>query len=286
VHPDQATGEVLRPRTATKVEQDDSTVTVTFAEGDRIRAHFVVGADGVHSTVREQAQISFDRDSSGTSYSLADVHLTGGVPDDELVVYFSPGGHLVVLPLPGGIHRMVAHVSEAPERPDVPFLQQLMDARGPESERAVIHDVVWGSRFLTHHSIASCYRRGRIVLAGDAAHEHSPLGGQGMNLGMNGAIALGRALSHILAGAPPDLLDGYNAMQRPIAEQVVATTDLLTKTATMPQHWSMLRNLVVEALGPLIRGRLARRLSLLDYLDTGRLPEDHASGIGRQETHA
>jgi 2-polyprenyl-6-methoxyphenol hydroxylase-like FAD-dependent oxidoreductase len=97
----------------------------------------------------------------------------------------------------------VAHVDEAPEQPEVPFLQHLIDTRGPRAERAIIHDVVWGSRFLTHHSLVSNYRSGRIVLAGDAAHEHSPLGGQGMNLGINDAVALGRALSNILGGLPP-----------------------------------------------------------------------------------
>jgi 2-polyprenyl-6-methoxyphenol hydroxylase-like FAD-dependent oxidoreductase len=155
------------------------------------------------------------------------------VPSDELVVYFSPAGHLVVLPLPGGIHRIVAHVSEAPEEPDPPFLQKILDTRGPQAERAIIHDVVWGSRFLTRHAIASRYRAGRIVLAGDAAHVHSPLGGQGMNLGIHDAIALGHELSRIVQGASPDLLDAYNSTQRPVAEQVISITDRLTKIATV-----------------------------------------------------
>jgi 2-polyprenyl-6-methoxyphenol hydroxylase-like FAD-dependent oxidoreductase len=184
-------GQVRRPCDVVHVDQDESGATVSFAGGERVRAAFVVGADGVHSTVREQAKIGLSGNPQGASYSLADVHLTGGVPSDELVVYFSPAGHLVVLPLPGGIHRIVAHVSEAPEEPDAPFLQKILDTRGPQAQRANIHDVVWGSRFLTRHAIASRYRAGRIVLAGDAAHVHSPLGGQGMNLGIHDAIALG-----------------------------------------------------------------------------------------------
>jgi 2-polyprenyl-6-methoxyphenol hydroxylase-like FAD-dependent oxidoreductase len=204
-------GQVRRPCDVVHVDQDESGATVTFAGGERVRAAFVVGADGVHSTVREQAKIGLSGNPHGASYSLADVHLTGGVPSDELVVYFSPAGHLVVLPLPGGIHRIVAHVSEAPEEPDAPFLQKVLDTRGPQAERAIIHDVVWGSRFLTRHAIASRYRAGRIVLAGDAAHVHSPLGGQGMNLGIHDAIALGHELSRIVQGASPDLLDAYNS---------------------------------------------------------------------------
>jgi 2-polyprenyl-6-methoxyphenol hydroxylase-like FAD-dependent oxidoreductase len=120
---------------------------------------------------------------------------------------------------------MVAHVDEAPEHPDVPFLQKIMDERGPKSERAVIHDIVWGSRFITHHAIVDQYRKGRIILAGDAAHEHSPLGGQGMNLGINDAVALGRALSEIHEGAPLSVLDRYAEAQRPIAKEVISITD-------------------------------------------------------------
>lgn len=277
----QLGGRVLRPLTATRVEQDEARVTVTFADGRQMCARFVVGADGVHSTVREQVGIESQRDDTGASYTLADVHLNGGVPDDELVVYFSPAGHMVVLPLPGGTHRIVAHVDTAPEHPDVPFLQQLMDTRGPESQHSTIREVPWGSRFLTHHSLANHFRSGRVMLAGDAAHEHSPLGGQGMNLGINDAIALGRTLSAALEGAPLSVLDAYSNAQRPIAQQVIETTDLLTKTATVPERLVLLRNMVVGALNPFIRRRLARRLSLLNYLEEGRHQEFFS---GRQES--
>lgn len=266
----QLGGKVLRPQTVTGLQQDNSGVTVSFANGERIRSSIVVGADGVHSVVREQAQISSGRNDSGASYSLADVHLSGGVPDDELVVYFSSAGHLVVLPLPGGIHRLVAHVTEAPEKPDVAFLQRLIDTRGPQRERAVIHDVVWGSRFLTRHSLVDRYRSGRIVLAGDAAHEHSPLGGQGMNLGINDAIALGQTLSKMRDGMSLDLLDSYDAIQRPIAKRVISITSWLTKIATIPEPISLIRNLLVGALSPMIRQRLAWRLSQLGYLQRNR----------------
>lgn len=270
----QLGGKVLRPQTVVGVQQDNSAVTVTLENGEQMRASLLVGADGVHSVVREQARITSSRDNSGASYSLADVHLSGGVPDDELVVYFSSAGHLVVLPLPGGIHRVVAHVAEAPEKPDVPFLQRLIDTRGPQRERAVIHDVVWGSRFLTRHSLVDRYRSGRILLAGDAAHEHSPLGGQGMNLGINDAIALGRTLSRMRDGISLDLLDFYDAMQRPIAKRVISITSLLTKTATVPEPLGLIRNLLVGALSPIIRRRLAWRLSQLGYLKSSR-PSRH-----------
>lgn len=261
-------GRVLRLWELTALSQDDSGVTASFAGREPMRASFLVGADGVHSRVREQSRIAFQGDTQGESYSLADVRLTGGVPDNELVVYFSSAGHLVVLPLPGGIHRVVAHVANAPESPDVPFMQHLLDTRGPEGERAVVHAVVWGSRFLTRHALAERYRGGRVVLAGDAAHEHSPLGGQGMNLGVHDAVALSRALSMILEGGSADLLDAYASAQRPVAEEVISITNLLTRVATTNEHLRAVRNLAVNMVDPLIRKRVAWRLSLLGYNET------------------
>ncbi|HZQ56038.1 MAG TPA: FAD-dependent oxidoreductase [Bryobacteraceae bacterium] len=262
---EQLGGNVLRPCEVTRITEEESGVTVAFSGGDTMRARFVVGADGVHSFVRQQVQIAYEGDSAGESYSLADVRLKGGVPDDELVVYFSPAGHLVVLPLPGSIHRVVAHVKDAPENPDIPFLQELLDTRGPKSERTVVHEVFWGSRFLTHHALAQRFRTGPILLAGDAAHEHSPLGGQGMNLGIHDAIALARALSAVLGGATTDLLDSYGEAQNRIAKGVINVTDMLTKIATTSEHLRGIRNVIVDVLDPMVHSRLAWRLSQLGY---------------------
>jgi 2-polyprenyl-6-methoxyphenol hydroxylase-like FAD-dependent oxidoreductase len=260
-------GRILGGREVTDVAQSDDGVTVQLARGEPMHARFLVGADGVHSVVRRRSGIAYEGRAAGESYSLADVRLTGGVPDDELVVYFSSAGHMVVLPLPGGIHRIVAHVHDAPEHPSVEFLQKVIDARGPKAERANIREVVWGSRFLTRHALAGRYRAGRVLLAGDAAHEHSPLGGQGMNLGIHDAIALGRALSNVLEGQSPDLLDSYAATQRPMAQEVISTTDLLTNVATVNEPLSEIRNVLVRVLDPMIRKRLAWRLSLLEDRD-------------------
>jgi 2-polyprenyl-6-methoxyphenol hydroxylase-like FAD-dependent oxidoreductase len=207
--------------------------------------------------------LGFSRTGADASYTLADVHLAGGVPDDELVVYFSPAGHLVVLPLPGGIHRIVGHVANAPEHPDVAFLQKLVDARGPKAERAVIRDVVWGSRFLTRHALVERYRTGHVLFAGDAAHVHSPLGGQGMNLGIIDAIALGQAVIKALETGRQDALDRYSAARRPVAQGVIAQTDFLTRLATMPRYLAGIRNATLAIVHPVVRKRLAWNLSML-----------------------
>ena len=117
-------------------------------------------------------------------------------------------------------------VSDAPEEPSAEFIQQLLDERGLGAGRTVVTEVIWGSRI--HHRVADTYRAGRLLLAGDAAHVHSPAGGQGMNLGIQDGIALADALAAVPGGAPDIWLDEYSAARRPIAQQVVEMTDQLT----------------------------------------------------------
>ncbi|NED98222.1 FAD-dependent oxidoreductase [Phytoactinopolyspora alkaliphila] len=258
---------VRRPYSASSVTQDDDGVTVTFTTGEQIRAQYVVGADGMHSTVRDQAGIGFSGDTYQESFVLADVRLTGGAPDDEVILYFSPAGLVVVAPLPGGVHRVVATVDEAPQRPDASFVQNLLDTRGPQAERAEVREVVWSSRFRVHHRVADRYRNGRILLAGDAAHVHSPAGGQGMNAGITDAVSLAESLRQVLDGGSPELLDSYGATRRPVALQVVSLADRLTKLATASAAKRPVRNVVLGLLGriPAFRRRLAYRLSGLVY---------------------
>jgi 2-polyprenyl-6-methoxyphenol hydroxylase-like FAD-dependent oxidoreductase len=259
-------GQVLRPRSVVAIGQDDAGATATLDDGSRLRARYVVGADGMHSTVRDCARIPFEGGSYGESFVLADVRLSGGVPHDEVILYFSPAGMVVVAPLPGGVHRVVATVDDAPEQPSAAYVQGLLDARGAQRDPARVHEVLWGSRFRVHHRVADRYRVGRIVLAGDAAHVHSPAGGQGMNVGILDAVALAGALVQALAGEPR-ALDAYGAERRPVAQQVVAFADRLTRLATVRPGWRALRNLVLSGLARLPRFRrlLAWRLSGLVY---------------------
>jgi 2-polyprenyl-6-methoxyphenol hydroxylase-like FAD-dependent oxidoreductase len=260
-------GRVRRPLAVTDVSQDDRTVTATLDDGTKMRARYLIGADGMHSTVREQAGIGFPGGSYGVSFSLADVHLTGSVPRDEVILYLSPAGLVVLAPLPDGIHRIVATVDSAPESPDIAYVQALLDARGSERERAVVKDVVWGSRFRVHHRVVETYRAGCVVLAGDAAHVHSPAGGQGMNTGIQDAIVLGNALVEAITTGNDEPLNAYDAVRRPIAVQVVAFTDRLTRMATVGPGLRPLRNTLLRVVAsvPAFRRRLAWQLSGLVY---------------------
>lgn len=256
-------GAVLRPRTLASLTQDRDGVTATFTDGDILRTRYAVGADGVHSTVRAQAGVGFHGGQYDESFTLADVRLIGDAPFDEVILFWATAGLTVVAPLPGGVHRVVAPVTGAPERPSAAFVQQLLDERGLGSGRMRVAEVVWGSRFRVQHRVADRFRAGRVLLAGDAAHVHSPAGGQGMNLGIQDACALGATLGDVLAGAPEGLLDDYSRARRPIAEEVVAMTDRLTRLATLPRGVRPVRNTGIGVIGrlPAARRALAWRLS-------------------------
>jgi 2-polyprenyl-6-methoxyphenol hydroxylase-like FAD-dependent oxidoreductase len=260
-------GKVIRPASVSGIRQTAEYAIATFADGQQIRARYLVGADGMHSTVRDQAGIAFSGGTYGESFALADVRLSGGVPADEVILYFSPAGLVVVAPLPDGMYRIVATVDEAPQHPDIAFVQSLLDERGPVSRPAVVEEVIWGSRFRVHHRIADAFRDNRIVLAGDAAHVHSPAGGQGMNLGIEDAVILGEHLSQVLAtGADEALLDEYAATRRRTARGVVTMTSRLTELATASARRRPIRNHVMRMAGrlPAVRRGLAWRLSGLN----------------------
>lgn len=143
--------------------------------------------------------------------------------------------------------------------------QNILDTRGPAAERAVVHDVLWGSRFLVHHGVCDTFCVGQIVLAGDAVHVNSPVGGQGMNDGILDAIALAAALDAALERGTSEPLERYNARQRRIASQVITLTNALTHVATMGARLRPIRNAILSAVSPFVRQRIAWQLSLLAY---------------------
>jgi 2-polyprenyl-6-methoxyphenol hydroxylase-like FAD-dependent oxidoreductase len=260
-------GRVLRPYPVVDLAAGGTGGVVTFAGGETVGARYVVGADGMNSAVRRLAGIAFGGADPGESFFLADVRIESTHPRDEVVVFLSRSGMLVWAPLPDGIVRIVAAVDEAPERPGVGYVQSLVDARGSAAGRSTVSEVVWGSRFRVHHRVADTFRAGPVLLAGDAGHVHSPAGGQGMNLGLQDAVALGGALASVLAGEPEWGLDQYVAARRPVAREVVEFTGRLTRLATVPTALRPARNAALRLLAavPAFRQRLAWQLSGLIY---------------------
>src|SRR5947209_764562 len=202
-------GEVIRPKTLTRLAQDADGVTATFDDGETLRAGYVVGTDGMHSTVRQEAGIGFAGGKFAESFALADVRLAGEAPRDEVILFYAREGLNVLAPLPGDIFRIVAPAADVPKVPSMAFVQSLMDDRGFGPGQSVVTDLLWSTRFHIHHRVADSYRAGRLLLAGDAAHVHSPAGGQGMNLGITDAIALADALANVVHGGSDTALDAY-----------------------------------------------------------------------------
>jgi 2-polyprenyl-6-methoxyphenol hydroxylase-like FAD-dependent oxidoreductase len=263
-------GSVHRPYVASGVSQTADGAEVTLDSGDMIKAQYVIAADGMNSTIRDLAGLGPNGNVNGTlplSFALADVRVEGGLPADEVLLFFSKAGMLVVAPLPDGSFRLVAEVDDAPEQPDVAYAQQLLNTRGPRRATVRVTEVIWGSRFRIHEQVADHYRAGRILLAGDAAHTHSPAGGQGMNLGLRDAVTLGDALSVALRESREDKLDEYAAGSRAEAMHVVALAHRLTRLATAPPAVRPLRNAALRlfALVPAFRRRLAEQLSAIGH---------------------
>ncbi|MFE3986906.1 FAD-dependent oxidoreductase [Nocardia tengchongensis] len=269
---EKAGAQVVRHAEVTGLTQDAGGVTVDYTDADgnsnSLRADWVIGADGMHSKVRDAAGIGFTGATYPESFVLADVRMTWPDPRDEVSLQLSPEGVTVFAPLPDAQpnrFRIVATVAEAPEHQDLAYVQALVDARRPGAH-AKIEEIIWSSRFRVHHRVADHYCAGRILLAGDAAHVHSPAGGQGMNTGIQDAVVLGRLLAAVVAGAPQAILDDYEKTRRPVALGVVAFTDRVTRMATLralPAR--LIRNLVISNLTriPAVRNKLAYQLSEL-----------------------
>ncbi|MDG4794768.1 FAD-dependent oxidoreductase [Micromonospora sp. WMMD1082] len=263
---------VLRPYRLTGLHHDghdnhDGGGAVAQFDGTTVRATWVIGADGIHSTVRELAGIPFTGpDGSEESFVLADVRVDSALPRDGASIFLARGGPLVWAPLPDGRVRLVATVTDPPAEPDAAYLQRLLDERGLRRRPDRVREVLWSSRFRLHRRVAESFRAGPVLLAGDAGHVHSPAGGQGMNLGICDAVDLGETLADVLAGAPGTRLDEYAARRRPLAHEVAAFADRLTRLATVPPSARPVRDALLRLVSvlPPVRQRVALQLSGLN----------------------
>jgi 2-polyprenyl-6-methoxyphenol hydroxylase-like FAD-dependent oxidoreductase len=265
---------VTRPRSVTAVRPLADCVEVDFETAEEaggmqqtVATEWLVGCDGGHSLVRDVAGIAFEGGTYQETFILADVEMDWPIARDEVSLFFSEQGLVVVAPLPNKHFRIVATVREAPEKPSVADFQQLLIERGPPDTAIRITRMVWSSRFRVSHRVASSFRQGRILLAGDAAHVHSPAGGQGMNTGIQDAVALAEALVAVLAGGDSTLLNDWAIKRREIASSVVRLTDRMTRAATVSSPMMRaLRNMAVGIVAhlPMAQAALAEKLSELD----------------------
>jgi 2-polyprenyl-6-methoxyphenol hydroxylase-like FAD-dependent oxidoreductase len=239
---------------------EEVSVRLTDAEGTETttRVRWLVAADGTHSTVREAVGIGFEGRTYPRDFLLGDVVLESDgqleLPPREAQYHLTPEGVLVLVALPGGGHRVFFDqaAGAATEAPDRDELQRLLDERGPGHWQ--ITDTWWTSRFQVHTKVATAFRSGGsgpVFLAGDAAHCHSPAGGQGLNTGVQDGYDIGWKLAAVCRGADPALLDSYEAERRPTAVRVVRNADRQTKL------W-LVRSPLVRTLRDTLLGRLSR----------------------------
>ncbi len=249
-------------------------------EGDRFVAHlrspagtidmhvsWVIGCDGLHSKVRETAKIAYTGGTYREEFVLADIKMDWPLARSEVDLFFAPQGLMVVAPLPHERYRIVATASNPPEQPDMSFVQRLLDERGPPGEPGGINEVIWSSRFHVHHKLAGSVVSGNVILCGDAAHVHSPAGGQGMNTGIQDAVSLADPFLHAMMGDRTPLLAWADARQK-VAHSVVRLTDRMTRIATLRSAAvCAVRNGILSTVGliPSARDAIARRIAGLSY---------------------
>ncbi len=236
--------------------QDESGVQASLrssAGEEQLTTQYIVGCDGGHSRVRKQLDLPFVGEAYDEHFVLADIHVDWELPVDELYLFLSPDGMFLMFPMKNSRFRIVATVDGKTEPElDQAYFERLLVERDIPTAR--LYDPVWFSHFKIHHRKVPRYRVGRGFLAGDAAHIHSPMGGQGMNTGMQDAYNLAWKLALKLKGKA-DLLDSYNAEREPIGREVLTYTDRLTQLASLK-----------HPLATAMRDRILPVLSSVDFI--------------------
>ncbi|WP_433461179.1 FAD-dependent monooxygenase [Micromonospora sp. CA-248212] len=252
---EHATGlgaQVRRGRAVTGLAQDDEGVTVELSDGERLRSRYVVGCDGGRSTVRKLLGVGFPGEPTRTETLMGEME--AGVPPEEIAATVAAIGgarhRFWVRPAGVGAYSVVvpaAGVSDRAQPPTIEdFAQQLRAVAGTDFG---VHSPRWMSRFGDATRLAERYRVGRVLLAGDAAHIHPPIGGQGLNLGVQDAVNLGWKLAAQVQGWAPDtLLDTYQAERRPVAADVLDNTRAQTQLLSDEPGARAVRRLLSELM--------------------------------------
>jgi len=250
--------------------QDDAGVDVELSDGESLRTFYLVGCDGGRSLVRKEAGIEFPGWDPSISFLLAEVEMS---EEPDVGIRRDAKGVHAMGRLEDGKHVRVVVREEQVQHTGEPSLHDLSElliaVRGTDYG---VHSPAWIARFTDMARQAASYRAGRVLLAGDAAHVHSPVGGQGLNLGVQDAVNLGWKLAQVVNGTSPErLLDTYQAERHPVGARVLQTTMAQTVLARSDPRTDALREMLSELLSmdeP--RKRFAGMMSGLDiHYDLG-----------------
>jgi 2-polyprenyl-6-methoxyphenol hydroxylase-like FAD-dependent oxidoreductase len=257
---------------------DGVTATLATPEGEReVEAAWLLGCDGAHSTVRHLAGIPFEGEAYAEDmFDQADLKIRWDHPLGSAFMFLREQGVAAFLPLPGGRYRIIAIGGEHPRAdPTLAYFQGILAELDP---RAEAHDPDWIIRFRLHLRMVPRMREGRAFLAGDAAHIHSPAGGQGMNTGIQDAFNLAWKIALVQRGAPTTLLASYDAERRAVAGKVLRLSDgLMRRALTRSRLVKALRAMVIRFVAgrPNLQARAARLLSqtTITYREAGTCVE-------------
>jgi 2-polyprenyl-6-methoxyphenol hydroxylase-like FAD-dependent oxidoreductase len=239
---------------------------------EHVRASYVVGCDGAHSFVRRAAGFEFEGGSYPEEFVLGDVEADGPLEPNAINAFVHGGGVALFFPLRSpATWRVIAMKPRGAARPDAAAENDLapraleLEELGaiiavPTEGSIVVRDPVWLTGFRLHHRQVARYRNGRVFLAGDAAHIHSPVGGQGMNTGIQDAWNLGWKLAFVLRGdAGDELLESYQAERWPVGRALLRYTDrafsTFTRALSTDVVTSFLRTIVVSRVMPALYER-------------------------------
>ncbi|HLN40853.1 MAG TPA: FAD-dependent monooxygenase [Acidimicrobiales bacterium] len=256
---------IAREREVTGFAQDDTGVDVELSGGQSLRADYLVGCDGGRSVIRKAADIEFPGWDPSTSWLIAEVEM-----DEEPEIGMRAGGGIGRAD--GGSVRVVL-TEQHLEHTSEPTLQDLSEALiAVDGTDYGVHSPTWISRFTDMTRQAASYRKGRVLLAGDAAHVHPPQGGQGLNTGVQDAVNLGWKLAQVVSGTSPiGLLDTYHAERHPVGACVLHNTMAQVALSGTDERTDALRDTMTELLSmdeP--RKRFAGMISGLDiHYDLG-----------------
>ena len=248
-------------------------------------AAYLAGCDGAHSTVRETLAIGFPGGTYSGLFYVADVDAAGPAVDDEIHVDFEEAEFLAVFPLKGhGRLRLIGPVRWEPAREHHELTFDDVSPRAIRNLKLTIAKVNWFSTYHVHHRVAARFRERRVFLLGDAAHVHSPVGGQGMNTGIGDAVNLAWKLAAVLSGDAGDsLLATYEPERIGFARRLVATTDrvftVVTKRGVIAR---CVRTKLVPLIAPLMfRFAAVRRLLFRTVSQIGVNYRNSPLNVGR-----
>ncbi|HEY4041944.1 MAG TPA: FAD-dependent monooxygenase [Rhodopila sp.] len=234
-------------------------------EEETCEARYLAGCDGAHSIVRQMIGTGFPGGTYQQVFYVADVIATGPAFDGELHVDLDEADFLAIFPLKGEGHaRLIGTVrDERAEHPETLTFEDV-SSRAIQNMHVAVRQVSWFSTYHVHHRVTEHFRKGSCFLLGDAAHIHSPAGGQGMNTGIGDAINLAWKLKAVLAGQAPDqILDTYETERRAFARKLVATTDKAFSLATAEGR---IADFIRTRLAPLIVPTLFKFEAARDYM--------------------